>query len=544
MQNRDNGSGTSADEADRSRFRVCSPSNVRPGRFRLLWYAVCLTFTIVCLAVVVSPIELTAQESDVLKRSGQHVHPSQVARHGEHSHRHKSSMEAFLRVLTLQDHTTRTVLAGTFLLGATSGLVGVFMLLRRQALIGDVVSHSALPGVAIAFLTGEMISPGGGRSLTWLLSGAAIAGILAVGCTSLITRFSRIRPDAALATVLGVFFGFGAVLFKVIQEIPSGNRAGLQDFILGSASTMTTADVALILKASAVVLVTCLLMFKELSILCFDEEFASTQGWPVLWMDLGLMTLVVSVTVIGLQSVGILMVALLITPAAAARFWTEKLGRMTGIAAGLGGAGAVIGTAASATFPNLAGGPTIVLAGAMFFLFSLLAGRRQGLIRRWRRQSRTRRRVGRDHLLRAMFEIIESRQEDFQPGVDHLVQGTVTQAELVHCRSWSTLRVGRLLDRAFRRGDVRLDVSGAWCLTRAGAREAGRAVRNHRLWEMFLIRSADIAPSHVDRDADHIEHVLDPEVIEELEGMLSERDPRVIPPSPHPIRPVDISRNR
>jgi len=131
-----------------------------------------------------------------------------------------------------------------------------------------------------------------------------------------------------------------------------------------------------------------------------------------------------------------------------------------------------------------------------------------------------------------------------QPDVEQLVKGTVTQDELVRCRSWSTLRVGRLLDRAFRRGDVRLDVSGAWRLTRVGAREASRAVRNHRLWEMFLISSADIAPSHVDRDADYIEHVLDPEVIEELEGMLSERDPRVIPPSPHPIAPLAICRGR
>ncbi|MFP6765019.1 MAG: iron dependent repressor, metal binding and dimerization domain protein, partial [Planctomycetaceae bacterium] len=173
-----------------------------------------------------------------------------------------------------------------------------------------------------------------------------------------------------------------------------------------------------------------------------------------------------------------------------------------------------------------------------FFLISLLAGRQQGLIRRWRRQSRTRRRIGRDHLLRAMFEVVESRQGEVQLAIEQLAEGTVTQEELARCRSWSTLRVGRLLDRSFRRGDVRLDASGGWCLTRTGAREASRAVRNHRLWEMFLIRSADIAPSHVDRDADFIEHVLDPEVIEELESMLSERDPRFIPPSPHPIEPL------
>lgn len=460
--------------------------------------------------------------------------------HADVEEESKPAQSSFIRVLTLQDHTSRTVLLGTMLLGMSSGIVGTFMLLRRQALVGDVVSHSALPGVAIAFLIGEMVSPGEGRSLTWLLVGAAVAGLLAVASTSLITKFSRIKPDAALATVLGVFFGFGAVLFKVVQEIPSGNRAGLQHFILGSASTMTSGDVSLILKASAVVLVACFLMFKELSILCFDEDFASTQGWPVTWMDFALMGLVVAVTVIGLQSVGILMVALLITPPTAARFWTESLSRMTLIAAGIGGASALAGTAASATIPNLAGGPTIVLAGSMFFLISLLFGTKSGLIGRWVQRSRTEHRIGRDHLLRAMFEVIEARlgsEETLE--LDQLKTEAVSLGELTRRRSWSGLRVSRLLNRAFSNGDVSLDPSGAWRLSATGARVACRAVRNHRLWEIFLIRSADIAPSHVDRDADFIEHVLTPEVIEELEGLLARKDPRVIPPSPHPIPPVE-----
>jgi manganese/zinc/iron transport system permease protein len=500
----------------------------RSGRSRLFLCAVLATF----LMITVSPFSAAAAESD----SAGHSH-SAVAQPVEAEP--ASLFWSFVRVLSLQDHTTRTVLLGTMLLGVSSGIVGTFMLLRRQALVGDVVSHSALPGVAIAFLIGELISPGQGRSLTWLLAGAAVAGLLAVGSTTLIAKYSRIKPDAALATVLGVFFGFGAVLFKVVQEIPSGNRAGLQHFILGSASTMTQGDVQLILQASVVVLVSCLVMFKELSILCFDEEFASTQGWPVTWMDLALMGLVVAVTVIGLQSVGILMVALLITPPTAARFWTESLGRMTLIAAGIGGASALAGTAASATIPKLAGGPTIVLAGTVFFLISLLFGTRRGLVGRWRQRSRTERRIGRDHVLRAMFEIIEAKLDSGTTlELDKLTVEAVSLDDLTRRRSWSGLRVGRLLKRAFSRGDVTLDPSGAWRLSRAGAREACRAVRNHRLWEIFLISSADIAPSHVDRDADFIEHVLDPEVVEELEGLLARSDSRVIPPSPHPIPPV------
>lgn len=457
-----------------------------------------------------------------------------------------------IRVLTLQDYNTRVVLLGTMLLGVTSGIVGTFMLLRGQALIGDVVSHSALPGVAIAFLIGETVSPGSGRSLHWLLVGAASTGLLAVVCVGVIRRYSPVKPDAALATVLGVFFGFGAVLFKTVQELPSGNQAGLQQFILGSASTMIAADVAIIAKATAVVLVLSLLLFKELSILSFDEEFAASQGWPVGLLDLGLTGLVVGITVIGLESVGILMVALLITPPTAARFWTDNFARMTLISAVIGGVSAATGSLLSAMVPKLAGGPTIVLAGTVFFILSMLFGTKRGIVRRWLRQIRNRHRIRRDDLLRAMYEIIEARltststaqSESTLPGTspagtedeDPFQHQPVETAELYRHRSWSLRRVKQTIAVAEQQGIIRMDSETGWRLTSAGANAARRAVRNHRLWEMYLISQAEIAPSHVDRDADDIEHVLGPEVIEQLEKLLASRVPAAtVPPSPHPV---------
>ena len=463
-----------------------------------------------------------------------------------------------IRVLTLQDYNTRVVLLGTLLLGVTSGIVGTFMLLRRQALIGDVVSHSALPGVAIAFLIGEAVSPGSGRSLHWLLAGAAATGLLAVVCVGIIRRYSVVKPDAALATVLGVFFGFGAVLFKTVQELPTGNQAGLQQFILGSASTMIASDVAIIAKATAVVLVLSLLLFKELSILSFDEDFAAAQGWPVGMLDLGLTGLVVGITVIGLESVGILMVALLITPPTAARFWTDNFARMTLVAAAIGGASATVGCLLSAMVPKLAGGPTIVLSGTAFFVLSMLFGSRRGIVQRWLRHAANRRRIGRDDLLRAMYEIIEARlvSADDQPATGNglnispsLSGGEATEeesalfakqavqiSELFNHRSWSARRVRQVIAAAEREGTVRMDSETGWRLTSSGAKTARRAVRNHRLWEMYLISHAEIAPSHVDRDADDIEHVLGTEVIEQLEQLLASRvPPATVPPSPHPL---------
>lgn len=445
--------------------------------------------------------------------------------------------ERLFRVVSLRDPNTRFVLFGTLLLGTTAGIVGTFMLMRRQALVGDVVSHAALPGVAVAFVVGEVITPGSGRDLKWLLCGAAVAGMASVVCVNLIRRFSRIKPDAILAMVLGVFFGFGAVMFKVVQQMKTGGQAGLTHFILGSAATITPEDIRLIASAGLVVLVLCLLLFKELKILCFDEEFAAAQGWPVLVLDITLTGLVVAVTVIGLKSVGILMVALLITPPTAARFWTQSLGKLTFIAAGIGGFSAVVGSLASALFEKLAGGPTIVLVGTACFLISLLFGTELGIVRRWIRQRRTQRRIGRDDLLRAMFEIIESQVNGDDLNSERLTTEPVEHDELVTKRSWSALRVNLLVRRATDEGVIRMDSKRGWHLTQTGAREASRAVRNHRLWEMYLISQADIAPSHVDRDADLIEHVLEAEVIEELEQLVAARDPQAtVPPSPHPLR--------
>lgn len=439
------------------------------------------------------------------------------------------------RLLTLGDFNTRVVLLGTMLLGAAAGVVGTFMLLRRQALVGDVVSHAALPGVALAFLIGEAVSPGSGRSLGRLLIGASVAGLLAVGAMSVIRRWTRIKPDAALATVLGVFFGGGAVLFKAVQEIPSGHQAGLQHFILGSASTMTTGDVWLIAKVAVVIAVLVGVLFKEFEVLAFDEDFARTQGWPVLGLDLALLGLVVAVTVIGLQSVGVLMVALLITPPTAARFWTEKLRAMTLLAACFGASSAASGTVLSALFPQLAGGPTIVMMGTLCFVISLLFGKERGLVGRWLLQREVSRRIGRHDLLRAFYEVIES-QVAFVAAlsVEQLTSWPVKFLDLQSKRAWSVRRLQLLIQQNLVEGIIRYDANDGWRLTQTGAIEAQRVVRNHRLWELYLIERADFGAAHVDRVVDDIEHVVDPELLEQLERTVAARNAHAaVPPSPH-----------
>jgi manganese/zinc/iron transport system permease protein len=236
---------------------------------------------------------------------------------------------------------------------------------------------------------------------------------------------------------------------------------------------------------------------------------------------------------VGLQSVGlILVVAILIIPAAAARFWSDHLQAMTAIAAALGGGSAFLGVLASSLIPKLATGAIIVLVNAAFFLLSLLFGRKRGLVyRMWKRRALNRR-IGQQDLLRAAFEVVESKSAVSLP--EHLSEMSVKVEELLSLRSWTKARVRKLLADAQRQDLVWRDAQESYRFTPHGAKEAQRAVRNHRMWEMFLIHHAEIAPAHVDRDADRIEHILEPAMIAELEALMNQQHPGV-PKSPHEV---------
>ncbi len=443
------------------------------------------------------------------------------------------SMGELYRTLSLRDYNTRIVLLGTTLLGVSGGVVGVFMLLRKRSLVGDVVGHASLPGIGMAFLIMEAIQPGTGKTLSGLLIGATISALLGVFCTLLIVKSSRVKEDAALAIVLSIFYGLGISLFTVIQSIPGGSSAGLRDFIFGQAARMIRADVVLIAQASLVVLVVCGFLFKEFSLLCFDEEFAKALGWPVTVLDLLLMGIVVAVTVIGLQSVGlVLVVAILIIPAAAARFWSDDLIAMTVISAGIGGGSAFVGVLASSIIPKLATGAVIVVVESVFFLVSLLFGAKRGIVFRLWHQRQLRGRIGQHDLLRAMFELLEPKRPiDMQ---EDILTQSVTMEDLLQKRSWTAARVRRLLRKAQNQGLMWRDAQACYRLTSKGLELARRAVRNHRMWELFLIHYADIAPAQVDRDADRIEHILEPAMIAELESLMKQEQ-LGMPESPHQL---------
>ena len=440
-------------------------------------------------------------------------------------------------VLILRDYNTRLVVICTILLGCACGLMGGFLLLRKRSLMGDTLSHATLPGVGLSFML--LVALGGdGKSLPILLAGAGITGIIGCVAVLFIRKQTRIKDDAAMGIVLSVFFGAGVSILGVIQKMPEGSAAGLESFIYGKTASMVMSDFQILVLVTFCVITCSLLLFKELRLLCFDENFAVALGWPVKYLDILLLALITSVMVAGLQAVGlILIIAFLITPAAAARFWTNQLDRMLLLSVLIGAASGWLGASLSACFPRLPAGAVIVLVAALFFVVSMLIGTERGVMIRFLRQSQLKKRMGRQHLLRALYEILEG-----GCFTEELNIRTVPFRQIRGRRTWSDRQLRCYIRRAYNEGLVEApNKTDTILLTETGLAEAEQVTRNHRLWEMYLIEYADVATSRVDRDADMVEHILGEKMVTLLESKLQTYRTvgSLVPQSPHPIHPGD-----
>lgn len=289
-----------------------------------------------------------------------------------------------LRALLL-DYTFQTVALGSALLGLISGVLGSFAVLRKQSLLGDGISHSALPGVVMAFVLL------GSKNTELLLLGALISGLLATLLIVSIVRHTRIKFDSALALVMSVFFGLGLVLLTYVQKLPNSNQAGLKRFIFGQASTLLQRDIILMAVCGTVLLTLVLLFWKEFKLFTFDSDFAQSLGFSPKRLNLLLSSMIVLAIIIGLQTVGvILMSAMLITPAVAARQWTNKLWVMVVLSALFGAVSGIAGTAASSLVPKLPTGPAIVVCVSILVMISVLFAPGRGILHRMYRRKRNR----------------------------------------------------------------------------------------------------------------------------------------------------------
>jgi len=270
----------------------------------------------------------------------------------------------------LGDYTLRTVALGAAVLGLLGGTLGTFAVLRRQSLLSDALAHATLPGVVLGFLvTGTTSGPG-------LMSGAAVTAALAAGLVLLVVQRTRVKQDAALALVLSVFFGAGTVLLTYVAGTGASGQSGLDRFVLGQAASLVASDVRVMAVVTALALAVVALTYKELKLVAFDPAFARAVGYPVRWVEALLTALLVLAIVVGIQTVGVVLVAaLLITPAAAARQWTDRLSVMLVLAAVLGAVSGAGGAVLSATAADLPTGPLVVLVATGLLLASLPARR-------------------------------------------------------------------------------------------------------------------------------------------------------------------------
>ncbi len=455
-------------------------------------------------------------------------------------------------------HNTGVVVIGATLLGVAAGVLGVFTLLRKRALLTDALSHATLPGVAGAFLIATALGLGGdngGKSLPILLCGAAVAAVVALGAVQALLAHGRLKDDAVIAVVLSVAFGLGVVLLSVAQNSASGQQGGLTKFIYGQTAAMRPGDARLIGGVCVVALLACAGLFKELRLLCFDDRFAVSVGRPTWLLDTALMTLVVLVTVVGLQAVGLLLiVALLIIPPAAARFWTERLGRMAVLSGAMGGLAGYLGASLSAAAPRLPTGGVIVLAAGGVFAVSMLGAPSRGIIASALRLARLRLRIALDHVLRSMYEALEEQAEKGGAhagnGEREPKPGMPLPDEALHAEDEHE-PVSRRLARVWLRVSGVLVAApgeeGGLTLSEQGFRRARAITARHRLWERYLVSRADVPASHVDRSADFIEHALTPEEERELRRELGSIDlskPGQMHPSVHPLGKTETTTRR
>lgn len=269
----------------------------------------------------------------------------------------------------LSDYTLRTVALGAAILGILSGALGSYAVLRRQSLLGDALAHATLPGVALAFLLTQT------RSTPVLMTGAAISAGAGAWLILAVVGRTRIKQDAALAITLSVFFGAGTVVLTYLAAAGTAGQSGIDRFVFGQAATMVASDVRAMAIVAALALAVTWLLAKELRLVAFDPGFARSLGYPVRRLDLLHTGLLVVAIVAGIQTVGVvLMAAMLVTPAAAARQWTQRLATMVVLAAAFGGASGVSGALLSAGAPDLPTGPVIVLIATAIFVVSAVAG--------------------------------------------------------------------------------------------------------------------------------------------------------------------------
>jgi len=426
-------------------------------------------------------------------------------------------MNQLIEFFSFSDPNVRTVTLGTIFLGMSAATVGTFAFLRKRSLVGDAISHAILPGIALAFMFTQSKNP------LYLMIGALASGWLAMLLIDYISKHSKLKPDTSIGLILSVFFGIGILLLTSIQHSGAGNQAGLDQFLFGKAASMTLNDLKVYAATAFVLLVVVALFFKEFKVLSFNPEYAQVIGLPVKRLRFILSTITVLAIAIGIQSVGVvLMAALLITPSATARSWTENLLMMMIIAGLCGAFSGLVGSYISFTAPNMPTGPWIVMCLSFLAMFSLLFAPKKGLLARLLRQRKNREKIISENLLKTIYHLGIDKGSD---------RSRSDREDILERRAFTSTEFGKSVNLLRKRLLLIGNDESGYMLSSEGIKEARRVVRLHRLWEMYLTQRMRLKADHIHPNAETIEHIITPEIEQQLIHELDypEKDPHDSP---------------
>lgn len=418
-------------------------------------------------------------------------------------------MDDFLYFFSFQDPNVVLVVVGISLLSVSAAMVGTFTFLDKKALIGDAISHAVLPGVCLAFMLA------GSKNPYWIVVGAFATGALATYAISWVSQQTKLKEDTIIASVLSVFFGIGIVLMTKLQQTGNAALSGLDHFLFGNAISIIGEDILVYATLALATILAILIFYKEFQLLIFNRDFATVIGLPVKRLEFLFNSLMVLAVVTGIQAIGVvLMAALLITPAAAAKFWTDRLGAMLIIAVVIALFSGISGAYISFVLPNMPTGPWVVVVLSLLAFLSFFFSHKKGLITRWYSKKNYQRKIHSDHILKALYHAQESGGQGLS--IQEIKQRFPNQNRHTHYSIKALSKNGYTT--------IKQDFIS---LTTTGVSEAKRIIRLHRLWELYLTEYVNIAPDHVHDIAGKIEHILTPEIEAKLEAKLNypARDP-------------------
>ncbi len=422
---------------------------------------------------------------------------------------------------SFEDINATWVLFGSLLLGMSASVIGAFAFLRKRSLLGDALAHAALPGVMMAFILS------GSRDAEIIFLGALFSSLVGFWIIDWLPKNTKIKPDAALAITLSFFFALGLMLLSFIQSSEMANKSGLDKLLFGQAAAMTAEDIHLLMVVTVLILITIALFFEKFRLIAFNLNYAKTLGVHVKFYEMLLAVLIVLSVVVGLQLVGVvLMAAILLTPIAAARFWSHQLSTLLVLSAIFGATSAAMGTQISYIAPAMPTGPWIVVSLSILFFISFLLAPKHGLLKRTLDYRKLRQRVIQENVLRTLYKLLER---------THFQRNDFTLAEISTLRSIHNTQLQKTLKQLQQQGWVQ-ECDLHFELTESGLRKAIKLTRRHRLWESYLSEHADLTSEQVHQQAERMEHILnqeqEAEIAAELMQHLSDPHGQPIPEMP------------